>query len=229
VVVTNWNRADCLAKAVDSIMAQQEVELEVIIIDDASEDNSVNVARSLKAAYPGRVRIYETHESLTQSICLPANIGFKRARHDIVVLNPSDIIHLKPTNFKAYRDLISRQGNAFADPHLRYASSAEEKPSAQAGGAVKREHIWEVTGFDERIHGWGSDEPDLANRLKMIGVEMVKCDAQVLHQDLLPDGSFRRTRPPGDGWKYDRENAKTGTYAPNKTWGEHPKLEEIDC
>ena len=121
----------------------------------------------------------------------------------------------------------------------------------------------EITGYDERMKGWGSNEPDLVNRLNMAHSDMRKPGAKVIHIDarlryedpaelltMLQETGFDRDglnriqerfcagkyvgrgpmkeMPPDQrAWSIHKKNVETGNKAPNKTWGEHPKLEEI--
>ena len=55
VVIPNFNYARYLPDAVHSALAQQGVTVDVVIVDDASTDDSVEVARKL-AADDNRVR-----------------------------------------------------------------------------------------------------------------------------------------------------------------------------
>ena len=235
VVVTNWNRGDSLAACVGSCLAQTGVEkLEVIIVDDASDDNSLEVATKLRQNHPDTIRVFETHESLTHNICLPANIGIKRARHDLVVINPSDTLQLVPYNFQAYAAMIADKGKVWAGPHMHRVGLQEcpdwnYKKCAQNGGCTKREYLHKITGYDEHMYGWGSDEPDFYNRLKLIGVTRQQVEAWVLHLHVKLVGP-KPQRKVGDSYKIDRENWEKKRFAPNnpETWGEHPKLEEIE-
>lgn len=56
VVIPCYNYARYLVEAVNSVLSQDDVEVDVIIVDDASKDDSVAVARSLAEA-DGRVRV----------------------------------------------------------------------------------------------------------------------------------------------------------------------------
>ena len=225
-VVTNWNRADSLPACLRSILAQRDVDVEIIIVDDASTDNSLEVIKRYKKAYPETIRAFETHESVTQNICLPANIGFKRARHPYVVVNPSDILHILPTNFKKFLEVIGRDEKAFACPSSVNLADLKWKEICPAG-CVKTEWIRAIGGFDERMKGWGANEPDLFMRLQMIGVRAVKADALVMHVDRIL-GEVRSTRkynPEND--RIHAENVRNNMAKPNAEWGEHPFLEEI--
>ena len=67
VIIPAWNSAATLARAIDSVLVQDGVELEVIVVDDASTDHTADIL----AAYAGRIRV------LTQ----PGNRGVAAARN----------------------------------------------------------------------------------------------------------------------------------------------------
>ncbi len=52
IIVTCYNRAGMVTRALDSIFAQTYRPLELIIVDDGSKDNSVEVIEAWKAAHP---------------------------------------------------------------------------------------------------------------------------------------------------------------------------------
>jgi len=56
VVMTAFNAADTIAGAIRSVLAQTEADLELIVVDDASEDGTVDVVNSLSAE-DDRVRL----------------------------------------------------------------------------------------------------------------------------------------------------------------------------
>jgi len=210
-----------LSQAVESVLAQEDVKLEVLVVDDASDDDSLEKALRLKRGRP-EIRVFETHESLTHNINLPANIAFKRAKYDYVVLSPSDIVHVDKRNFQEYLRLFQRDPEIYALPHLRDSVSGFETTASLAGSCMLKKHLLQLTGFDERMYGWGAEDNDLSYRLRMIGVKQVTAEAHVLH--LCPN-VHREINPKND--QVHAENCKRRSWAPNKEWGEHPKLEEL--
>ena len=90
VVIVNFNAGDYLAAAVESVLAQTEVATEIIVVDNASSDASL---QSLKTRVPeGKVRI----------IALDANYGFAHACNagitvsrgkSVLLLNPDCRMH----------------------------------------------------------------------------------------------------------------------------------------
>jgi glycosyltransferase involved in cell wall biosynthesis len=58
VVIPTYNRAWCLEKAVASVLSQSFDDLEVVIIDDGSQDDSGRMVERLQQSYPGRELVY---------------------------------------------------------------------------------------------------------------------------------------------------------------------------
>ncbi|MEO9863707.1 MAG: glycosyltransferase family 2 protein [Yoonia sp.] len=56
VIIAAWNSEDSLCASVESALAQTEVSLEVIVVDDCSTDKTLIVARDLALAHP-QVRV----------------------------------------------------------------------------------------------------------------------------------------------------------------------------
>lgn len=82
VGVTSYNQATLLVEAIDSALAQRVRPHEIIIVDDASSDNSQDVIRSYAAQYPG----------LIKPIFHEQNQGVSQARNSILRQTASDCI-----------------------------------------------------------------------------------------------------------------------------------------
>jgi hypothetical protein len=87
VVIPHFNYGAYLPMALESVLTQRGVELEVIIVDDASTDGSTEVARTL-AAQDDRVTLV-AHEKNMRHIAT-YNDGLGRATGDYVVLLSAD-------------------------------------------------------------------------------------------------------------------------------------------
>jgi glycosyltransferase involved in cell wall biosynthesis len=59
IVMPFWNAADTLAAAIDSVLAQSFSDFELILFDDGSTDESLEIARG-SAARDGRIRIIQS-------------------------------------------------------------------------------------------------------------------------------------------------------------------------
>lgn len=80
VIVTACNNADVLNKTLDSVLNQTERDLEVIVIDDGSKDNTLSICRSY-AATDGRVRV---HTQTNRGLGPARNAGLELARGEFI-------------------------------------------------------------------------------------------------------------------------------------------------
>jgi glycosyltransferase involved in cell wall biosynthesis len=86
VIVPTFNRAYCLADAVDSVLAQSHGNVEVIIIDDGSTDDTTQ----LVATRWGRNRRVKYFAQANQGVTAARNHGLSRATGDFIALLDSD-------------------------------------------------------------------------------------------------------------------------------------------
>ncbi|MFF5704290.1 CDP-glycerol glycerophosphotransferase family protein [Streptomyces sp. NPDC012794] len=89
VVVIVYNDAERLPTAVQSVLDQTLHGVEVVIVDDCSEDRSYAVARELEAANPGRVRAFQLPEN-SGGCGAPRNHGIQQATGTYVMFLDSD-------------------------------------------------------------------------------------------------------------------------------------------
>ena len=87
VVIPCYNYGRYLAQCVETVLMQEDVKVEVVIVDDASPDGSAAVAREIAAAEP-RVRVIEN--VVNQGHIATYNIGLAQVTGDYVVLLSAD-------------------------------------------------------------------------------------------------------------------------------------------
>jgi glycosyltransferase involved in cell wall biosynthesis len=101
VVISNYNYAHFLAESIDSVLSQQYPALEVIVVDDASTDDS----RQVLEGYVGRVQT--VFKAQNEGQIGAYNCGFKRVSGEIVIFLDADD-RLQP-------DAITQVVSAFED------------------------------------------------------------------------------------------------------------------
>jgi glycosyltransferase involved in cell wall biosynthesis len=84
VITPTYNRADYLVETIESVLSQGYPNLEYIILDDGSKDNTLEVLKQ----YKDRIR-YESHSNMGET--LTVNKGLVMARGEIIgVVNSDD-------------------------------------------------------------------------------------------------------------------------------------------
>jgi hypothetical protein len=148
VVIPNYNYAHYLRDAARSALSQKDVDIEVIIIDNASTDSSPDVTASLAEADS---RVKYVFRTTNQGPIANFNEGLSHARGEYVVLLCADDL-LAPGSLRRSTALLdSRPDVAFAygnAPHF-----VDKAPSARTG--VRSWTIWSGPEWASRIcrHG----------------------------------------------------------------------------
>ncbi len=86
VIIVNYNRKDLLKQCLDSLRGQSFKDIEVIVVDNASKDNSVAM---IGACYPEVKIIRNTANAL---FCKAQNQGIDASRGDFILCLNNDII-----------------------------------------------------------------------------------------------------------------------------------------
>jgi|GEM_PF-1164371 len=105
VIITTYNRADLIRATIDSVLAQTHKDLEIIVADDGSTDETAAVV----AAYGDRVSyVSQPHRRHDGAI---RNLGIRSSSAEYVTFVDSDDL-LEPTKIEAQLDMVQRR------PHL---------------------------------------------------------------------------------------------------------------
>jgi len=90
VIVPTYNRAYCLNRAVDSVLAQSHSNCEVIIVDDGSMDDT---AERVQHWYGGRKNVHYLWQE-NQGVSAARNTGLRAAKGHFIALLDSDDLWL---------------------------------------------------------------------------------------------------------------------------------------
>jgi hypothetical protein len=158
ICLSTRNKADYLELSLQSIYVQKPpFRFEVIVVDDGSTDHTENVC----SQYP--VRYYSLDNPRYRNPSKPRNVAFKAARGKIIIAQSDDIVHvasdaiqylvenLQPGTFLLGRthNYTYRNGRPFQF-RMEYCGPNWEKPYFFLG-AVLREHVCQIGGYDEEF------------------------------------------------------------------------------
>ena len=82
IIVANYNNTDYLEECLSSILDQTYKEIEIILIDDCSTDNSSEIIRDYERQYP----------DIFRCIFFIENKGVAHARHEAILMANGDYI-----------------------------------------------------------------------------------------------------------------------------------------
>ena len=84
VIIPSYNRASTLPRAIDSVLMQQDIAFELIIVDDASTDNSADILKP----YLSSVRYIQHNKN--QGAAASRNTGITAATTEYIAFLDSD-------------------------------------------------------------------------------------------------------------------------------------------
>lgn len=104
VIIPTFNRARYLAQAIDSVLAQTLTDLDVVIVDDASTDDTVAVMT--RYANDTRVRYFRNERNF--GIARTRNRGIRQSTSPYIAFLDSDDIWLDRDKLERQLDAIAR-------------------------------------------------------------------------------------------------------------------------
>lgn len=107
VIIPVYNRADYLSAAVESVMATEYEDLEVLIVDDGSSDLSLEVARKLQHENHNRIRVLQHSAGAHLGISESRNLGILESAGSVICFLDSDDAFL-PNRFTAAAAALQR-------------------------------------------------------------------------------------------------------------------------
>ena len=117
IITASFNRGNIIRDAIDSVLKQKYKNIEYIVVDGGSSDDTIEILKEYEAKFNGKMKwISEPDKGLYDAI----NKGIKMATGDIVgIINSDDYFH-RLDSF----DIIA---NAFEDPKVEamYADELE--------------------------------------------------------------------------------------------------------
>ncbi len=197
VLMVNYNSGHYAKACIESLFKQRNIQLEIIVVDNASADDSIAL---LKNAFGNRISIIESNE----------NMGFGRANNlaansahgeFLLLLNPDTVIAdtlaiSKMVDFYGENQRYGMVGpnihearkNKYVAPRYTYPSSRQlkfkQKFEALPGkiawllGAcllLKRKVYQQISGFDPDYFLYGEDA-DIGLRIRQHGFEIGFCE-----------------------------------------------------
>lgn len=169
-VITTFNQSGFLREAMTSVLSQQDCAPEVILVDDGSEDATIEVA----APFAERVRIIQTGH---HGAAAARNTGWRAATADLIAFLDGDDVWL-PEKLKWQLDRYVAQPDAgliYSDTmrvrpdrtpidrwgvHMRPVSGDSLLPMLRQNRVhtstvvMRRDVLEQLGGFDETLPGW---------------------------------------------------------------------------
>lgn len=92
VMIISYNQQHFIREAVESALLQDYENLEVVVADDASRDDTQSILRELEKLYPGRLKL--VFNPTNQGITGNSNIGLRQCSGDFIAFMGGDDVLL---------------------------------------------------------------------------------------------------------------------------------------
>lgn len=118
VIVPSYNKAPYIRATLDSIADQTYGDIEIVVVDDASSDESVEVVRAWAAAHPTPLTLLEHEENL--GVCRTLNDGLAFAKGEYISCLAADDRYL-PHKIASHVQLLTdnpRASFAYGDTRI---------------------------------------------------------------------------------------------------------------
>jgi len=110
IITPTYNRADFLVETIESVLAQDYPNIEYIVLDDGSKDNTADIIKP----FEGKL-IYSYHSNMGETATV--NKGFEMAKGDIVcVVNSDDPLFVKDAVTTAIKNMNDNPDALMAYP-----------------------------------------------------------------------------------------------------------------
>jgi glycosyltransferase involved in cell wall biosynthesis len=228
VIITCFNRERTIFRAIQSVIDQSYQNFEIIVVDDDSSDNSVNIISSVQDS---RLRLICHTFNQGQNAAL--NTGLQHANFDYVTFLDSDDIWL-PDYLLKMRDLFYQKpeldfGYGFLEGHVNSVIRGSNKYaevlnqgylSSMITLCVKKEYLQRINDFDIRYTICQDD--DICMRLAKEGkFELIE---EPIARVIGDTNSMTLNRIKlATGWDFFYHNYKRDIirYCGYNTWGKH--------
>jgi O-antigen biosynthesis protein len=210
VVVPSFNKAPFIRETLDSVLRQEDVTVEVIVVDDVSTDGSWDII----SEYGDRVSAHRLPNN--RGSTYTRNYGATHARGRYIMFLDADDV-LAPSTLRALRDTIRGTTRSVAACRWRklhreraeWVPSPSGKPLIPPSGDYVRSWLagwyfppcailWPRELYDE-TGGWGEmgpwDDREIMIRTLLRGTKIVVAEEGEAFYRILDEGTSLRTLP----------------------------------
>ena len=197
VVIPTYNRRSILEKCLQALEYQDpsgEIEnYEVVVVDDGSSDGTPDWLRQNAASFPHVRLVEQQHGGPAEG----RNRGVDHAKGDVIVFIDSDLVvtsSFLACHSRALSRRWNQQGNRLCFTYGAVINTANfDQPTAErhklrdlswayfaTGNVAIDRDVLERSGLFDlgfRLYGW--EDLELGERLRQMGVELVKCPEAV--------------------------------------------------
>ncbi len=207
VVMTAYNTSHLVEGAVQSVLGQTHKKLELMVIDDASTDDTLDILKRL-AAKDNRIRVF--HSPANHGTYWSKNWCLSQARGQFVAFHDSDDVS-EPMRLQTQLGAIL-SGNGKTAVTCRWRRVDDTGTALEIDGLsermaaislmISREDVLKKTGYFDTVR-ISADTEFITRLTQVFGVKQIMHMRQVLYIGLLREGSLTTDTNSGFSWQTD--------------------------
>src|SRR6476469_6751182 len=90
VIIPFYNTGAFLKETIESVINQEYAHWEIVLVDDGSVDNSIEIAKEFALMHPGKI-IYAEHEGhVNKAAAASRNLGISKSKGELVAFLDAD-------------------------------------------------------------------------------------------------------------------------------------------
>ena len=183
VICVNFNQADYIEEAVSSVFNQTYKNIELIIVDDNSIDNSKETIDKIKTLHPGITIIMLKTNS---GICKAFNSGFHISKGEYIIDFAADDV-LLPERIKEGVEKLQEKGNEYG---VNFTNAAFINETSQTTGyhfkinnrGITQEHVPEGEIYKDLLEKYFICAPSMMTRRSVMET-LNGYDENLLYED----------------------------------------------
>ncbi len=205
VVMTAYNTGTLVADAIRSVLAQSHANIELMVIDDASSDDTLAVLKKM-ASEDNRINLFRSpvnHGTYwSKNWCLTHASGEFVAFHDSDdVSDPKRLeMQLGAMLDGAGADAVTCRWNRITPDGDEVIINGSRSRTAMISTMIRREKILNEVGYFDTVR-IAADTEYHKRLAKVLGIKRIKNMRHVLYTGLLRDESLTRGSQGGFNWK----------------------------
>ncbi len=222
VITPTYNCAKYLSEALDSALGQSYKDIEIIVVDDGSKDDTGDIVKGYADRYPGKVR-YFYQDNKGQAVA--RNLGISESKGEYVALLDADdvwlsnrleegvnaldqnpdigLVHSNVTKMTETGDLFEtpkRDKRYLSGYIFKYLLTQEAHISCLT--VIFRKKCCEIVGmFDESLSRLGSEDRDLWLRISQ-KYKVLYLDKVLAYYRMREEGTSRSRKKMFEGMRY---------------------------
>ena len=90
IVLIFYDSKDFITEAVESVLSQTYGNWELLLVDDGSSDESIEIAKTYTEKFPDRIKYFDHHDHKNLGLSASRNLGIENSKGDLIAFLDSD-------------------------------------------------------------------------------------------------------------------------------------------